>query len=195
MQIPGVRSIESSNIRKIKVSLEPQYTNGHDFCELLIDEDNGRFTAVLYGGESYTYVFSSKGEKFVKFLIGVFINDPGYLYGKLFNPQLERNCDAERTEKNMKARLLEDRRKNDVSEEQAREVFDRISEMFQGEDETSWDFFYSQYFDGILDNYFGPEPFHDDFLVSTYDYKCHVFCRKVAPILSEVLKEEYQLEI
>ncbi|MGE7940650.1 hypothetical protein ACQKNB_01045 [Lysinibacillus xylanilyticus] len=190
MEIQGVASVETKTIKSLMVKLEPQFTNGHDFCELIVDESRNGFTARLYE-ETYSFSWGSPGKDFIGFLINVFKNDYGYLYGKISDRSKENWCDTEKTSNKMKECLIEMRRDGDVSESEAREVFDRIEDMFNGESQTSWDFFYSAYFDGVIDKTFGPEPFNDDFMVSTSDENCFIFCRKVAPILAEVLKVEY----
>lgn len=194
MKIQGVNGLEVKNLKSIRVQLDPKFTNGHDFCEMIIDETNNRFTAILYGGESYTHCWGSPGKDFIQFLINVFRNDPSYLYGKICDRSKENWLDVERTTTTMKERLFEMRKDGDISEEDAREVYDRLEDMFNGEDKTSWDFFYMQYFDGIIDKAFGPEPFNDNFMVSTSDRECSVFCHKVAPILAEVLHQEYSVK-
>lgn len=193
--IEGVVSVETKSLRSFKVKIDRSYANGHDFCELIVDEANNRFTAILYGGESFTYSWGSPGKSFIKFLINVFKNDDSYLYGKLSDRAKEQFVDVELTIKTMKEMLLKMRRTYDVSEEKAREAFDRLEDMFGGEDKASYDHFYSQYFDGLIDEVFGPEPFHDEFMHSTHDYDCSIFCKLVAPILGRVLEHEYKEEL
>ncbi|QGG51582.1 hypothetical protein [Lysinibacillus pakistanensis] len=195
MSIPGVREVESSSIKKIRANLDPSFTKGHDFCELMIDETANRFTAVLYGGESYTFCWGSPGDSFVKFLIKVFNNDD-YLYEKLADCSKEKFVDTEKTGNHLKERLLKARRFHEIDENDARDMWDNI-ESLQNESEIMNDHLYglwNTWFSAMIKNdIISDEPWFEDFIEYQKDWKCLIFCEKVAPILAEIIKQEYQI--
>jgi len=198
MTISGVRKIESSTIRKIRVELDPSHANGHDFCELMIDESANRFTAVLYGGESYTYCWGAPGDSFVKFLIDVFAHKDDYLYGKLADYSKEKFIDTEKVGNHLKKLLLKARRRREIDEFETEDMWDNI-EALQSESEMMQDLLYgvwNHWFDAMIKHdIISDEPWFEDYIEYQKDRKCLVFCEKVAPILAEVIKQEYQLAI
>ncbi|WP_413362271.1 hypothetical protein [Lysinibacillus sp. 3P01SB] len=198
MKIKGVRNIESSTICKIKVVLEPSHTNGHDFCELIVDETSNRFTVILYGGESYTHCWGAPSDNFIKFLIDVFAHKYEYLYGKLADYSKGKFIDTEKTGNHLKKLLLEARRRREIDRYDTEDMWDEI-ERLQAENEMTEANLYGVW-NGWLGkmiehNIISNEPWFEDFIKYERDWKCLTFCKKVAPILAEVLKQEYQLAI
>ncbi|WP_342471617.1 hypothetical protein MHH70_12435 [Metasolibacillus sp. FSL H7-0170] len=193
-QIQGVKKIESRTIRSFRVELEPRYTNGHDFCELIVDEGNNNFTARLYGGETYSYGWSSPGNDFIKFLIRVFSKGYDYLLSKLENPSFYNFIDTEKTGRNLRVIILTARKESRLTQDEARDLWDCI-EILEGHDDLTNSHFYniySTYFEAAIKNgVISDEPWFEDFIERKEDWKCRVFCEKVAPILAEVLKQEY----
>lgn len=194
MSIEGVNSITTNTIKSFRVGLNPRFTNGHDFCELIIDEENKNFTARLYGSETYSYGWEAPGEDFIQFLIDTFIKHNDYLFGKLENISFRNYIDTEKTGRKLREMILNARRSLEISEEEARDIWDYI-EIFEGDDDLTESHFY-----GIYNTYFGvaiehgiisDEPWFEDFVEHKEDFQCRVFCEKVAPILAEVLKQEY----
>lgn len=191
--IEGITHYVEGQIKHFSVGIEKHAANGHDYCELYLDEQKGRFTAVLYGGECYSYTFASTGIKFVQFLIETFEQDPGYLYQKICNRAKEDFCDVDGTIENMKKELIKARREHDIDEEEAREIYQLLIE-FPENDRVTWNMFYDWYFESdVLSNFYGEEAWHgNDFTVNTYDENCRIFCRMVAPLLAKVLRSSYK---
>lgn len=193
-EIQGVKTIESRTIRSFRIELEPKYTNGHDFCELIVDEANNNFTARLYGGETYSYGWGAPGDDFIKFLIDTFSKRNDYLYDKLENISYRDFIDTEKTGSNLRKIILTARRSLNLTEDEARDLWDYI-EVFEGYDDLTDSHFYGiypSYFESAIKNdVISDEPWFEDFVKHKEDRKCRVFCEKVAPILAEVLKQEY----
>jgi hypothetical protein len=192
--IQGVKAIESRTLRSFRVKLDSKFTNGHDFCELIIDETNTNFTARLYGGETYSHSWGAPGDDFIQFLIDVFSKNNDYLFGKLENNTFSNFIDTEKTAHNMQKLVLEARYSRNLDEEEARDLWDEI-ESFSHYDDLTESHFYDIYKDifeiGIEKDVFSDEPWFEDFVRRQEDFQCRVFCEKVAPILAQVLKHEY----
>lgn len=195
MSIPGVRDVESSSIKKIKVKLDPSFTNGHDFCELIIDETNNRFTAI-YGGESYTNCWGAPGVDFPKFLSNIFSNNREYLFGKIADYSKSDYVDTEETAKHLKKLVLDARRSHYLDTDEAREAWEDV-ERFEGLTSVTQEGLYdswSRWFELLIaKDIVSDEPWFEDFIQYKEDRKCRIFCEKVAPLLAEVIKLEYQI--
>lgn len=196
MSIPGVREVESSSIKKIRVKLDPSFTNGHDFCELIIDGANNRFTAILYGGESYTNCWGAPGDDFPKFLSDVFSKNKEYLFEKIADYSKADYVDTEETSKHMKKLVLDARRSLELDEYEAREAWEDV-ERFEGLTSITQEGLYgswSRWFEMLIEkDIVSDEPWFEDFIQYKEDRKCRIFCEKVAPILAEVIKQEFQI--
>ncbi|QPQ35925.1 hypothetical protein [Lysinibacillus sp. JNUCC-52] len=195
MDIQGVISVEAKTIKSLMVELEPKYTNGHDYCELIVDESRNGFTARLCN-ETYSFSWGAPGNDFIQFLIDTFSKNNDYLFGKLEDYSKRDYVDTEKTAKAMKVLLLQARRYNQIDEEQAREIWEEI-EYFRGNDEITQNHLYSEWSNwfecAIKQEIFSNEPWFEEFISYNEDWRCRVFCEKVAPILAEVLKVEYEL--
>lgn len=193
MDIQGVISVEAKTIKSLMVKLEPKYTNGHDFCELIVDESRNGFTARLCN-ETYSFSWGAPGKDFIQFLIDTFSKQNDYLFGKLEDYSKRDFVDTEKTAKAMKVMLLQARRYNQIDEEQVREIWEEI-EYFRGNDDITQNHLYSEWshlFEcAIKEDIFSNEPWFEEFISYNEDWRCRVFCEKVAPILAEVLKFEY----
>ncbi|MGE7840093.1 hypothetical protein ACQKNX_04810 [Lysinibacillus sp. NPDC093712] len=196
MNIQGVASVETKTIKSLMIQLEPQFTNGHDFCELIVDETANRFTAILYGGESYTHCWGAPGDSFIKFLIDIFGHKDEYLYEKLADYSKEKFIDTEKVGEHLKRLLLTARRQLIIDKYDTEEMWDKI-EQLQSENEMTEEHLYglwNSWFDAMIKHdIVSNEPWFEDFIERQKDWKCLVFCQKVAPILAEVLKVEYEL--
>jgi len=194
MTITGVTNIECGTIRKIKVSLVPSHTGGHNFCELIVDETTNRFTAILYGGESYTYCWDAPGDNFIQFLIDIFAHKDHYLYYKLADHSKEKYIDTEKTGNHLKNVLLKARRRHEIDASATEDMWENI-EQLQAEDDMTQSNLYgvwNQWFDQMIEHdIISDEPWHEDFIQYEKDWACLTFCEKVTPILAEVLKQEY----
>lgn len=178
MQITGVRNIVSSKIRKIRVELDTSYTKGHDFCELMVDEAANRFTAVLYGGESYTVSWASPGVSFINFLIDVFGHKDEYLYEKLADHSKEKFIDTEKTGNHLKKLLLTARRSHEINKDDTENMWDSI-EQLQAEGEMTVENLYgvwNGWFNKMIEHkIISDEPWFEDFIEYTKDWKCLIF--------------------
>ncbi|PFJ33125.1 MULTISPECIES: hypothetical protein [Bacillus cereus group] len=194
MLIQGVKEVESRTIRSFRIKLDGKFTNGHEFCELIVDEQNKNFTARLYN-ETYSYSWGATKDDFIQFLIDIFSKDTDYLFGNLEDSSFNNFVDTEKTAENMQKLLLEARYKRNIDEDEARELWEEI-ESFSSYEDVTLDYFYTFYFNkfeiGIKNDVISNEPWFEEFVEREEDYKCRVFCKKVAPILAQVLKHEYQ---
>lgn len=192
-EIQGVASVKTKTIKSLMIKLQPQFTNGHDFCELIVDESRNGFTARLCN-ETYSFSWGAPGNDFVQFLIDTFSKHNDYLFGKLEDFSKRNYVDNEKTAQAMKVMLLQARRHNQIDEEQAREIWEEI-ESFEGNDDVTQNHLYSEWShwfeQAIEQDIFSNEPWFEDFIQYNEDWRCRVFCEKVAPILAEVLKVEY----
>lgn len=194
MLIQGVKEVESRTIRSFRIKLDSTFTNGHDFCELIVDEQNKNFTARLYN-ETYSYSWGATKGDFIQFLIDIFSKDTEYLFGNLEDKSFNNFVDTEKTAENMQKLVLEARYNRNIDEDEARELWEEI-ESFSNYEDVTLGYFYDLYSNkfaiGIKNDVISDEPWFEEFVERQEDYKCRVFCEKVAPILAQVLKHEYQ---
>lgn len=166
---------------------------GHDFCELIVDEDNNRFTARLYNGETYTYSWSAPNSIFTVYLVDIFEKYNEYLYDKLCDVTAHNNVEVEKTVDKMRKILLESRRQNSIDEDDARDIWIEL-DYLHGEEDMPDHFFYDAYArhleKGIEKGVFSDEPYFEEFVTFGIDYKCDHFCQKIAPILAQVLRSQ-----
>lgn len=195
MTIQGVKGIETNTLKSYRIHLDRMKTNGHDFCELIVDEKHKNFTARLYGGEVYSYGWEAPGENFIDFLIQTFEERSGYLYIKLANLLREEFVDMGETKEKMKALIVEKRENGSIDDELAIEVLEEIEEL-ANEDQITFDHFYDIYHNTMSSELrtevLEVEPWEGDYVISQKDEDVLVFCEKVAPILADVLKAEGQ---
>lgn len=200
MKINGVKNIETGSVKRISVELDSEVTNGHTFCEMLIDEQNGRFTAVLYGGESYT--FKCNDEDFIGLLIRELEDKDDWLYRQMRNARLDGVIDAEATTQALVHHIKESEvyKEDPTYYKEIEELEEEIGSILHDNSpfytHTVWDvwdeWFESFISDGLLPN---TTEMHDEgmeLIKTEDDWKCRGFCEYVAPILAEVLKQEYQ---
>lgn len=162
------------------VPLNRKKTNGHDFCELIVDLEKSRFTAILYGGECYTYCYSTGVSK-LEDLIVLLRNENGSLYRKLANPSHSNFVDIELTANNIREIISEF---EDIKEE-----VEELIENLEGYTDLSIESFYDVWyklFDTLLRDEILPED-AGSVIVNKIDFQCKVFCELVAPILADFL--------
>lgn len=187
-------------VKRYHIELDRFVTNGHDFCELIVDETNGRFTAILYGGECYTFCFAHGNTPFMAFLARIFddCKKDDYLYWKLRDYRLDNLIDTEKTAEAIGAYIekecdtsdadmasiqetLEDfAAEGSLMEEALAELWsDRFAELIEAELLPTWW--------GLFD--WG---IYDEVIHKTGDARCRIFCELIAPILGAVLTQEMQ---
>ena len=197
MAITGVKSVESRTIRSIQIQLDRKSTGGYDFCELIVDEKNHRFTVNVYG-RTYTYGWGSLEEDFIEHLIREFGEHYGYLYYKMQNHSYSDFIDTEKTAQNVKVIALEARKSFKLDKDEMYELWEEI-ESFAAEDNVTESHFYDLYFEhfkiAIEKNLISNTPWEEEFVERKEDEECKTFCHKVMPILAEVLKQEYGKEL
>lgn len=203
MSITGVKNIQTGIVKRISVELDSKFTNGHTFCEMLIDEQNGRFTAVLYGGESYT--FKNNDKDFIGLLIRELQDEDDWLYRQLRDARLDDVIDADATTEAMIEYIeesfayKEDPTYFDSLEDMREEINSVLHNNAPLHSHNIWDVWHEWFTPFINDELLpGVSEMHDegiDLIKVEGDWKCRIFCEKVAPILAEVLKQEYQLPV
>lgn len=171
------------------------------WATISISED-GVFNAQTDCGD-FNYYWGSFGDCFKSFLINICSKDGSYLYGKIHSRDRAGNVDVEETINNMKARIIQNRRENgnrtpyvmdELSPEEARELWDELDCIQSSHGEISHDAFSSIFYHELpneeREKVFGDEFWHDDFLVTTEDREAKTFCEVVAPVFAEILRSE-----
>ncbi|MDX8367892.1 hypothetical protein [Cytobacillus sp. IB215665] len=164
--------------------------------------NDGVFNAQTDCGD-FSYRWGSFGNCFKSFLIGVFSKDTHYLYKKIHDSNKTNLVDVEKTVNNMKERILQNRRENgsstpyvmnELSPEEARELWDELDSIQSCHGEITGDAFASIFYHELPDTArrkeFGDEFWHEDILTYSTDRQAEAFCEVVAPIFAEILKEE-----
>lgn len=164
--------------------------------------NDGFFNAQTDCGD-FSYRWGSFGDCFKSFLINICSKDGRYLYNKIHSRERAGNVDVEETINNMKARIIQNRRENgnrtpyvmdELSPEEARDLWDELDSIQSSYDEVSHDAFASLFYHELpskeREKAFGDEFWHDDFLVTTEDREAKTFCEVVAPVFAEILKQE-----
>lgn len=164
--------------------------------------DDGVFNAQTDCG-NFNYYWGSPGKSFKEFLIDVCSKDTSYLYRKLASSEREGQIDVDKTIINMKATLIQNRLENrnrtpyvsdELSPEEARELWDALDCIQSNHSEISPDAFSSLFYYELPDKerrkVFSDEWWYDDILVYTEDRWAKTFCEVVAPVFAEILKGE-----
>lgn len=176
MTIQGVKNVDVSLVKSMYVELDGMFTNGHSFCELIVNEKRKNFVARLFNGEVYSYTFGGE-QDFIPFLIRVFEDSATdeYLYRKIADLSIEDLLD----------------------EYEARDLWECLHDfesldVVHGND--IYDVIVGTFSDNLKEKLFEEDVWNDPAIVYKKDYKAWIFCKKVAPILAEVLRAEYGLK-
>jgi hypothetical protein len=166
-----------------------------------ISED-GMFNAQTDCGD-FNYNWGSFGDCFKSFLADICSKDTDYLYGKIHSQDRDGNIDIEKTINNMKAKVIENRRENgnrtpyvldELSPDEARDLWDELDSIQRNHDEISPDAFFSLFYHELSSKerrkVFSDEIWHDDILITIPDRKANAFCEVVAPLFADILKKE-----
>ncbi|WP_144511558.1 hypothetical protein [Bacillus sp. FJAT-22090] len=163
--------------------------------------DDGVFNAQTDCGD-FNYYWGSPGKPFKEFVADTFSKDPHYLYNKIARREKEGNIDVEKTINNMKKQVIESRReaglrwlgKNDLTEYEARNLWDELENINNSHDEITPDAFSSLFYYELpkeeRNKVFSDEFWHDDYLVYTQDRGAKAFCEVVAPVFAEIIYQE-----
>jgi hypothetical protein len=163
--------------------------------------DDGVFNAQTDCG-NFNYYWGSPGKSFKEFLSDICSKDTHYLYRKIARREREGNIDVDKTIINMKKRVIESRResglrwlcKDDLTQEEARELWDALDCIQSNHDEITSDAFSSLFYYELpseeRSKVFSDEWWYDDILVTTSDRGAKAFCEVVSPVFAEILKSE-----
>jgi hypothetical protein len=167
--------------------------------------DDGVFNAQTDCG-NFNYYWGSPGKSFKSFLMDICSKDTNYLYRKIARSDREGQIDVEKTINNMKARVIQNRQENrnrtpyvmdELSPEEARELWDALDCIENNHSEISSDAFSSLFYYELPDKerskVFSDEWWYDDILVTTEDIGAKAFCEVVAPVFAEILKSELEV--
>jgi len=151
----------------------------------------------------FSYRWGSFGSCFKSFLINVCSNDTSYLYRKIYDTERERKVDMEQTIKNMKLKIIEQRRqdgnrsfygKDVLTPDEARDLWNAIDLLDHSE--ISIDAFVSLFYYELPSverkKVFSDEIWYEDVIVNTSDRKAQAFCEAIAPVFAEILKKELE---
>lgn len=198
MTIQGVKNVDVSLVKSMYVELDGMFTNGHSFCELIVNEKRKNFVARLFNGEVYSHTFGGE-QDFIPFLIRVFEDSATdeYLYRKIADLSIEDFIDTSETARNLQNRVLELRKNDRLDEYEARDLCECLHDfesldVVHGND--IYDVIVGIFSDNLKEKLFEEDVWNDPAIVYKKDYKAWIFCKKVAPILAEVLRAEYGLK-
>lgn len=166
--------------------------------------DDGVFNAQTDCGD-FSYRWGSFGGCFKSFLIDICSKDSHYLYSKIHSHSRAGLIDVEKTVNNMKEKIIENRRQtgnrepyvlDELSPEEARDLWDDLESVQSNHDEITSDafasIFYHELSSEIREKVFSDEFWYDDYLVETSDRQAEAFCEVVAPVFAEILKKELE---
>lgn len=169
--------------------------------------DDGVFNAQTDCG-NFNYYWGSPGKPFKEFLTDICSKNSHYLYSKIARREKEGNVDVDKTIDNMKAKVIQNRLENrnrtpyvmdELSPEEARELWDALDCVQNNHSEISSDAFSSIFYYELPDKErrkaFSDEWWYDDILVYTEDRGAKAFCEVVAPVFAEILKNEIENKV
>lgn len=166
--------------------------------------DDGIFNAQTDCGD-FSYRWGSFGSCFKSFLIDVCSKDTSYLYRKISDRERESKVDMEQTIKNMKLRIIQQRRevgnssyygRNELTPSEARDLWDALEMLDHSE--LSNDAFVSLFYHDLPSDerrkVFSDEIWYEDVIVNTSDRRAQAFCEVIAPVFAEILKNELKAD-
>lgn len=166
--------------------------------------DDGVFSAQTDCGD-FSYRWTSFGDCFKTFLARICSKDTNYLYRKLSDPERDGRIDMKKTVQNMKSQIIKKRRedgirkpylRDELSPDEARELWDALESAEAEHGEISNDAFSSIFYYELPSDerrkVFSDEFWYEDILVTVPDRKAEAFCEVIAPVFAEVLKQELE---
>lgn len=198
-------NVKKSTMERYDIRLKGEDSWRCQWANISISSD-GMFNAQTDCGD-FNYYWESFGECFKSFLIDICSKDSSYLYGKIHSRERDGRVDVKKTIDNMKKRVVESRReaglrwlgKDDLTEDEARYLWDELESIQNSYDEITVDAFSSLYRYELPEDernkvFHEEELWYGDLLVTTPDREAKTFCEVVAPIFAEILKEELEKE-
>lgn len=190
--------VEEQNVKALYIRLNKELTDGHDFCNLIINEEKFQFIATLYGGESYSFTFAKTNKPFIPYLAKMFqdCRVDNYMYLNLRDHRLDDFIDLEKTGNAIHHFIL-----NEMvdKEEFDLESIEEDITSFQSSDRMTthhlrdvWDDLFSVYLsDELLPSWSDlfNEGHYDKLVILEEDRNCKIFCKKVLPIIGDLLAE------
>lgn len=201
----GDYQFNKSTMERYDIRLNGESAWRCQWANISISSD-GMFNAQTDCGD-FNYYWGSFGDCFKKFLVDICSKDSSYLYSKIHSHERDGRIDVEKTITNMKKRVIESRKeaglrllgKDDLTEEDARYLWDELESIQNSHGEISVDAFSSLYYYELpkeeRDKVFHDEDlWYGDLLVTTPDREAKTFCEVVAPMFAEILKAELEKE-
>lgn len=198
-------NVKKSTMERYDIRLKGKDSWSCQWATISISND-GMFNAQTDCGD-FNYYWGSFGKCFKSFLVDICSKDSSYLYGKIHSRERDGKVDVENTIINMKKRVIESRKeaglrwvgKDDLTDFEARTLWDELDTFENSYDEITVDAFSSLFYYELpkeeRDKVFHEEElWYGDLLVTTPDREAKTFCEVVAPIFAEILKEELEKE-
>lgn len=194
-------SVKKSTMERYDIRLKNNWRCS--WAIISISED-GVFHAHTDCGD-FSYSWNSFGDCFKSFLIDIMSRDPSYLYNKIHSRERAGKVDVKETINNMKRRIIENRIEgglhpilpNELTREEARNLWDELDDIQKNYDELSMDAFATMFYEGLSGVskergkvFHDEEIWYGDLIVTTVDRQAEAFCSEVAPVFAEILKNE-----
>jgi len=197
MSSSSIIHTEKKSITRIGVIFNPAHTDGHVFCDVLLDDVNERFTAVLRNGEAYTY--KPLGSSFYETIIRDLQQASDNLYPELRDVRLDDIIDIDATITAMR-QYIENSHEyqtypNDYHIEDImtniQKQFDEHAPLHIHTCGVTWDDWFRPCInDGLLPNVTDMHNDHIPLIHTEGDRQCHIFCEKIAPLLAIAIQNE-----
>ncbi|OOM17247.1 hypothetical protein CLSAB_19670 [Clostridium saccharobutylicum] len=175
-------NFKKSTCERYDIKLKDTYGG---WAIITIDENGGLFNAHTDYGD-YNYSWPNHGRESFKHFILELVKDKSYFLGKVAN---DKYYYAENTEKAWKEQIIEDRREGELSEEQARELWDEITDF---DYHTSCDHLQHQCYESDIVNKYYCEPWYHFDVVQGFSPQAHAFADIIMPILGEIIQKEIE---
>ena len=161
--------------------------NRGDWAFITIDESTGLFQAHSSFGD-YNYSWPNHGRESFKHFILELADDPSYFLGKVSK---EDYFYADETEESWKKKIIEDRRGNgdvDLTQEQARELWDIVNEIeFYSAEGCQRELYDNKI---VWDLYC--EPWYYFETIVGHSPNARFFAKEVMPMFAEIIKKEIE---
>lgn len=162
-----------------------RFNKGWDYAIFTIDAAGILQCHSSFG--DYAYHWSAFGENFKEFLCRI---EPAYLIDKIADKTY---LDFEDYQEKAKATTIEERRDGELTKEEARELWDFITNDLD-DYSGSYDLVCNEiYHNNILDKLYGGEVFYSNFMpVKDYTPNAKAFAYDIFPKFVEILKHELE---